>query len=250
MKGEGGDKHVIVLFDSGSHRSFVKQSAARSLRLPIVRREWLTINTFGNSPPESAHRDIVRVELRPLGGGDAKSLEAFVVPEISTIPNVHIERVKHSYSNLRGIWFSDVDRGASQLQVDVLVGSDYLWEFHGRQTIRGEADQPVAVETALGWVLSGPLRGEGEQESQMNLVSQHCSSEPDSSLEAEIRELWNLDVLGIIEKDEVHEAFVNNLSFNGVRYSVKLPWKRSHELLPSNYTNSLGRLRGLLRKLR
>ena len=84
----------------------------------------------------------------------------------------------------------------------------------------------------------------------MDLVSQRCSSQPDSSLEAEVKKLWNLNVLGIIEKGQVHEAFVDNLSFNGVRYSVKLPWKQSHELLPSNYNNSLDRLRGLLRKLR
>ena len=75
------------------------------------------------------------------------------MPEISTIPNVHIERVKHRCSHLPGIGFSDMDRGASQHQVDVLVGSDYLWEFQGRRTIRGEAHQPVVVETALRGVL-------------------------------------------------------------------------------------------------
>ena len=44
--------------------------------------------------------------------------------------------------------------------IDLLVGADYLWHFQKGCTIRGKYDEPVDVETKLGWVLSGPLKGQ------------------------------------------------------------------------------------------
>ena len=70
-----------------------------------------------------------------------------------------IEIRKGKYPHLQGLWFSDVSRNEEFLGVDLLIGADYLWCFQGGRIIRGEVDQPVAVETCLGWVLSGPLKG-------------------------------------------------------------------------------------------
>ena len=44
-------------------------------------------------------------------------------------------------------------------------------------------------------------------------------------LEEDIQVLWDLETLGITESDEVYKEFVDNICFNGERYSVKLPWK-------------------------
>ena len=44
--------------------------------------------------------------------------------------------------------------------IDVLVGTDYLWHSQKGCTIRVNFNEPVAVETELGWVLSGPMRGQ------------------------------------------------------------------------------------------
>ena len=47
-----------------------------------------------------------------------------------------------------------------EVVIDVLVRADYLWHFQKGYTIRGRFDEPVAVETELGWVLSGPMKGQ------------------------------------------------------------------------------------------
>ncbi|CAB4022835.1 TNF receptor-associated factor 3 [Paramuricea clavata] len=47
VKGPGGGVRTRVLFDSGSHRSFVTVKAAQTARIPVKRREWLKICTFG-----------------------------------------------------------------------------------------------------------------------------------------------------------------------------------------------------------
>ena len=71
----------------------------------------------------------------------------------------HLEHViKNDFPHLRDLRFSHVCQSKYELEIDLLVGADYLWEFQKGRTVRGEAKEPVAVETELGWVLSGPLK--------------------------------------------------------------------------------------------
>ena len=69
-------------------------------------------------------------------------------------------------------------------------------------------------------------------------------------LEGNLQMLWDLETLGITESNEVHEEFVDNITFNGSRYSVKLPWKQGHDIVDNNYELSLSRMKGQVRKLR
>ena len=41
-------------------------------------------------------------------------------------------------------------------------------------------------------------------------------------LEEDINVLWDLETLGIAESDRVYEEFVDNITFNGNRYSIKV----------------------------
>ena len=63
--------------------------------------------------------------------------------------------------------------------INVLIGADYLWSFQKRCIIRGKPDEPVGIETELGWVLSGPMKftnGQNEVDSvQVNLIG--CPSD-------------------------------------------------------------------------
>ena len=250
IRGSGGrTKRIRVLFDSGSHRSFITSRAVEANSIPVVRTEWLSVTAFGEKK-QGALRDVVRVELSPLGGGKILSLESYVVPEITSITNVHVELVKNYYSHLADLWFSDVNRAEDILHVDLLIGADYLWYFQKNHIIRGEPDEPVAIDTELGWVLSGPLKtesGASVTSVSVNNIVTECLTCP---LENEIQKLWDLDSLGIREVNEVQEAFSDDISFNGERYSVRLPWKVGHATLPTNYDNSSSRLRGQVRRLR
>ena len=67
--------------------------------------------------------------------------------------------MKKSYPHLTSIAFSDTSND-DLLKVDILVGADFLWEFQGQETVTGGRNEPVAVKTELGWVSSGPLKGE------------------------------------------------------------------------------------------
>ena len=154
LRGEREAK-VRVLFDSGSHRSFVTSKAASLVNPKGLGRELLGINTFGQKCASAEQRDVVELKLEPVNGG--LSVEAYVVPDISTIPNGHIELARNEYPHLKGVWFSDVCKPQEELEIDGLIGADYLWNLQTDVTKRGRPGDPVAVETKLGWVLSGPL---------------------------------------------------------------------------------------------
>ncbi len=252
IKGERQGR-IRVLFDSGSHRSFITAKAANSYGLGVVRKEWLSICTFGQRVKESGLREVVRFDVMPLQGGKALRLEAYVVPAISHISNEHVEVVKNDFPHLRDLWFSDVCKTKEQLEIDLLIGADYLWEFQKGTTRRGESEEPVAIETELGWVLSGPLKRketDSKQEVSVNFVAQDSIAIDRGRVENEVSKLWDLDSLGIRVNDEVHETFEDDIEFRNGRYSVKLPWKQGHDSLPSNYGNSLSRMKGQLKRLR
>ena len=195
-------------------------------------------------------RDVVQVKVSPIGGEEFINMEAYIVPEISSIPNTHVELVKSDYPHLKGLWFSDVSKGKDEVVIDVLIGADFLWHFQKGCTIRGNFDEPVAVETELGWVLSGPMKGRDTSSdvhfTQVNFIA--SSVEEQESLD--VQRLWDLETLGIREiTDQIHESFENCISFNGTRYSVRLPWKEGQPELPSNYETSLYRLKTQMRRL-
>eukprot|EP00794_Sanderia_malayensis_P018427 gene18427-biopygen12366 len=138
------EQKVRVLFDSGSQRSFISAKAVKTLGLRPVRRENLEINAFGSRMPDDRER--------------------------ADISNIHIEYVKKLYPHLQTIWFSDVSRSTEKLSIQILVGADYMWEFLEGEERRGGPHEPVATKTALGWVLSGPLKSVVREDSETTKV--------------------------------------------------------------------------------
>ena len=146
-----------------------------------------------------------------------QALQAYVVPEISHISNEHVEVVKNDFPHLHDLWFSDVCQSKEGLEIDLLKGADYSWEFQSGRTVRGKSEEPVTIETELGWVLSGPLKGRYEfseasvQKVSVNFISQDSAALVKASLDRDVGRLWDLESLGIKSSDEVHESFENEI---------------------------------------
>ena len=252
---EGSEKSKVrVLYDSGSQKTFISAKVVDKLDLKPLREEELGIKTFGKSEPELKKRAVYEVALAPLHGhGRSVVVEAFIVDEISTISNIHVEKVKLDYEHLSNIYFSDVSK-FDVLEIDILIGSNHLWNFQEGQVIRGGLKEPVAVKTALGWVLSGPVAVGKSDISDFSLVSLVIEPTPLSHKEIvdvnkSVHKLWDLETVGIRIDNEVHQKAIDDISFNGERYSVGLPWKVGHDPVPDNYSKALVRLKSQLRKL-
>ena len=74
----------------------------------------------------------------------------------------------------------------------------------------------------------------------------------------ELKRFWELDAFGVVdqkndvmlveEKDAV-DQFNSSCNFDGNRYEVGLPWKKSHPLLVDNYQQAYQRLVSIERNL-
>ena len=141
------------------------------------------------------------------------------------------------------------------MEVDVLIGSDYYWDFATGKTSRGESG-PNAIHTSLGWILSGPVPSTETGRSSVSLVTTHTlrvdtQQHEISNLDDTLTSFWELESLGIKEPDRsVYTEFGENTCFRDSRYEVSLPWKDPHPTLPDNYQLSFKRLQGLLHRLR
>ena len=114
-------------------------------------------------------RDAVSCSISPVNGGESINGECFVyllpeidirrIPEIAIIVNEHVEIMKCHYPYLKRLYFSDVAKMKEELKVDILVGEKFIRQFQKGETIREGPNHTFAIYTALGWVLSGPLKG-------------------------------------------------------------------------------------------
>ena len=113
----------------------------------------------------------------------------------------------------------------------------------------------MALETKLGWVLSGPAAVPVLTEScTVNLSATHVlkiESADISHVQDDLQKFWDLETLGIRDNEtSVYDKFSNEIKFTGERYQVKLPFKDNHPMLSDNYTNASRRLTTVIKKLK
>ena len=150
---------VRVLFDAGSHCSFVTSHATSLVNPKGLRREFLGINTFGQKCTKAEQREVVELELKP---------------EVCTVQNSHVELAR-KHSHLKSIWFSDVVKSQEELEVDVLIGADYLWMFQTGDTRRGKSGEPVAIKTTrMGVIGTSYMNGSRKSRSD---TSEFCGAD-------------------------------------------------------------------------
>ena len=245
---------VRVILDNGSQRSYITYRVKEMIDLMPENTQCLSIATFGVDKTENRICEAVTLVMKMKHGLDQK-IVAFVVPHIcepiAPQPlNVCIKDCEH----LSQLEFAD-SYDDSPLKIDILIGSDYYWDLMMGEIQRGNTG-PVAINTRLGWVLSGPGSPPLADLSTTSLITVHTltvgtESFNDHNLTNQLRSFWELESLGIgkVEKS-THDKFKEDICFKEGRYEVSLPWKEIHKPLSDNYTLSLWRLWGLINRLR
>ena len=75
-----------------------------------------------------------------------------------------------NFDHLAGIDLADTSDGCSHLEIDILIGSDQYWELVTGEVRHGNSG-PVAINTTLGWVLSGIASSPAQDTSSTCLVT-------------------------------------------------------------------------------
>ena len=257
----GKSVQARLVFDSGSQRPYITNSLRSSLELPSLRYENLVIKTFGADSDQPKRCDVVQLCVSKAGGGLNLYVDAYDVPSIcAPLSQQKIELVEASYEHLSFLELADRSTGGDGMLIDIVIGSDFYWQFMTGETRFGMYGGPVAINTHLGWVLSGPVYESRQMlvESSTHLSHTHVlrldteQSEENCPLKQELSKFWNIESLGIIpeSEDAVYEKFLNQVQMKDARYEVSLPWKEMHPALPDNYSLSYSRLASLIRRLR
>ncbi|KAJ8962359.1 hypothetical protein NQ318_018342 [Aromia moschata] len=152
-----------------------------------------------------------------------------------------------------GPWVEELKTLGVQLEdthvdgpIELLIGADVCGNLYtGKRHVLKSG--LVAVETRLGWTISGRIISRSPLTSATMTISSLLVSDTC------ITDLWRLDVLGITEpsekmsRDEMalasRDHFLQTVRVDEEgRYEVRLPWLADHPPLPSNYNVAKRRL--------
>ncbi|XP_065902449.1 uncharacterized protein [Dysidea avara] len=164
--------NLRLILDSGSQRSYLTERAKNSLGLDRVKKQKLSIATFGASQSSTTCSDVVRVGISTKDG-EGEILDVLVVPHIcQPLSAQPIDLCSKIYTHLAPLNLADTHHNDTPLEIDMLVGSDFYWQLTTGDVIRGQMG-PVAINTKLGWVLSGPINTDTVDSSTSTVMTVH-----------------------------------------------------------------------------
>ena len=252
-----------IMFDTGSQRSYITEKTRKYLKLKTIRTEKIIINAFGQMNSTVKNVDIVKLRIR--SEKEYREIEAICVPNISKpLKNQNIELAKQEIPELQKLYLAD-HGGNQDMSIELLIGLDYYYSFF--TGIRKQYKSLTAIESIFGWVLCGTIKTNNKtnQETSANLnntfilrvdcfneMNRLNLSEKIKTEKYDVNKLWNSNhYSNEDEENEVLSDFKENIKLNEgeSRYTVPLPEKQHHELLPDNYNVSMSRLLSLRKKL-
>ncbi|XP_060570545.1 uncharacterized protein LOC132728870 [Ruditapes philippinarum] len=262
-----------ILFDEGAQRSFITEELAEKLQIEQTGSEVVHLASFGDTSQRVRHMRKCCIQLI-TDDNEKICIDVLIVPKIA-VPLRNINQNILALPYLHGLKLAHPVTNDRDFEISLLIGADSYWKIVQDKVIRGNG--PTAVQSRLGYLLSGPLPVSNfpasiqhqlpvstltastsqqppvpAQETSTHLLNILTSS-PDSF---DIERFWKLESLGISQEEENPEAtYLENyqrdsITYNNGRYTAKLPWKEDHATLPTNYDITKKRTENVIRRLR
>ena len=139
------------------------------------------------------------------------------------------------------------------MDIDILIEANHYRNIIGKHQVRGKYG-PVALESKLGYVLSGPIENSQSNVTSNNIVSTHFMRIEAEFINSDIISNQNMkncfDSMKPSKNEEILENFTSLVDFKDGRYEVSFPFKEFHQELVDNYLTSKGRLKNLFKKFK
>ena len=243
---------IFVLFDTGSQCSYVTHELCSRLSLSSLGTKSVSIMTFGSKQEHIQNCNVVKLGVETKTGSNRvlKLLSVGHICEPIVSTPIDLQR----YSHFKHLALATETDGGKQIKPDVLIGSDLYWSLLTGEIVKcGKG--PVAMDSLLGWILSGPVAVRDSLSFQSTVMTTHVlrvdTVAETKRLDKVLSLFWDLESLGIVENENVVQSqFEEHVSFDKGRYVVSLPWKDSIGVLHDNYSLCLKRLNNLLHRLK
>ena len=245
-----GSDTANILFDEGAQRSFISKRLANTLQLTPRRQEHVSLASFGADTSTPQHLDVTDVKIVSQTG-EMIPLSVLVVSKIAAPFQCVTTSKLRELPYLRDLTLAHpIMKANSQFDISLLIGVDYYWKIVEDHIVRG--DGPTAVQSKLGYLLSGPL---AIQSSSDTITNMHIGIHDDlENTDQTLEKFWAIESSGTLPavkgSDPFMDTYLKTISRDeDGSYVVKFPWKEDHAPLPSNYEVCKRRTRSLVRRL-
>ena len=143
-----------ILFDEGAQCSFITQQLADTLQLQPIQHELITVSSFGEQISMPTRFAVTTISIHTLNGSQIP-MSVLIVPKLAAPVRNSIRTHLNQFSYLQGLTLAHPVTSDENFSISVLIGADYYWQFIQDHVVRG--DGPTAVQSRLGYLLSGPL---------------------------------------------------------------------------------------------
>ena len=238
-----------ILFDEGAQRSFITQNLADQLKLQSTSHENISVSSFGAQVSTVKRLAVTSIFIHTLN--DIKiSVSVLLVPELAAPIRNSVRTHLNQLPYLQGLPLAHPVTSDENFHISVLIGADFYWGFVQDCVVRG--DGPTAVESRLGYLLSGPLPlSTSVTTSCVQVSSLSCITEG-----TDHDTFWNVESIGTTtQKQNSDSEFLTTYLATKITvepdgsYSLKFPWKSNHPPLLSNYTICAKRTRSMAHRL-
>lgn len=236
-----------VLLDSASQANFMSENCVKRLGLPRIKKHSLAILGIGNIPTINSN-GLIKTLFRPVASKESGVTTDFLILNniCSNMPSSRI--VEHEWPHITGIKLGD-PKFYIPSEIDILFGSEIFASLLCPGKLIGNQNEPVAIETKLGWVLMGNVKPSN------NSINSFFTS-MEETIDEKLKCFWEIENIPMLKKiqspEEIRceQLYIENTYRNqDGRYVVSFPFKESPEKLGKSYDTALSRLTHLEKRL-
>lgn len=215
---------VRALLDQGSAATFITESLAQRLRLSRLNRSMFVT---GISEMQSVVRHSAVITITPAHCDEPsfsttalilRSLTKYLPSKVKTSP---------TWGHITGLTLADHDPMNTD-PIEVIIGADLFGMLVLDGVRKGSENEPIAQNTILGWILSGPISTSPSSEPKSEVAHHGVVLE---TLDHDLRRFWEIEELPQkthysseeLQCDE-HFRATHSRTPQG-RYVVRLPFK-------------------------
>ncbi|XP_029167976.1 uncharacterized protein LOC114938272 [Nylanderia fulva] len=222
-----------AIHTAGSEVSFVSESVAQLLKLS---RQAAAIPILGiGAHRSSISNGLVCLKVISQVHKDSSlEVDALVLPKLTSyLPPARVEYTQ--WPHIQGLELADPNFATPE-KIDLILSVTVHAQILKDGIRRGNIGEPIAQETTLGWVLSGPLSNDNQKTNAMennSVIGLQCSL--DSELLELLQRFWTQEEIAPAsqismspEESQCEEHFnmTHSRDVNG-RFVVRLPLKKS-----------------------
>ncbi|XP_036347034.1 uncharacterized protein LOC118756375 [Rhagoletis pomonella] len=172
-----------LLFDSGSHASFVTEACVQRLGLP---RKSSSVFVTGIGTSQGGRcRGETLLPLSSYSSDECYAINALILPKITGDLPTQTLNVPE-WPHIHGLFLAD-PHFMKPGRIDILVGMDAMDQLICIDLRKGPVGTPMAQRTVFGWTLFGSV--DSSASPQLHLPSLHC----DVQLDRALTRLWELE---------------------------------------------------------